>query len=319
VTATLPHDVQSVFDRFITTEFTTVDAQGQPITWPVTPYYSAGAPCIEVTTGLGYPKKANDARANPLVALLFSDPNGSGLNAPPMVLVQGSATVDDADLDANRQRYARESAIKLPAAAKLQPPERFRRFLGWYYTRLYIRIRPERVYVWPQADLSAEPQVYDSHMEEVRAGRSQEPDRFHAEPKGEASTWDQRLSELGRQYPSAVLSFVCPDGFPFAVRVPVAVDEVQRRIRIDGIPPGVPIQPGLACLTAHVHNSDFTWQSNFQLRGDLVSGDDGWALVPHKLVGGFELPKSRMAMLRANASKVRRFRQIAKRELAKRG
>src|SRR6478672_3530375 len=100
MTASLPSDVQAVFDRFITTELTTVDRAGQPITWPVTPYYRVGGPCIDVTTGLGYPKKADDARANPMVSLLFSDPTGSGLDDPPMVLVQGSAEVDDRDLDA---------------------------------------------------------------------------------------------------------------------------------------------------------------------------------------------------------------------------
>ena len=78
MTASLPDEVQAVFDRFITTELTTVNRAGQPITWPVTPYYSPGDPCIDVTTGLGYPKKANDARANPLVSLLFSDPTGIG-------------------------------------------------------------------------------------------------------------------------------------------------------------------------------------------------------------------------------------------------
>jgi len=112
--------VQSVFDRFITTEFTTVDAAGQPITWPVTPYYRPGDPCVDVTTGLGYPKKAEDARANPRVSLLFSDPTGSGLESAPMVLVQGTARVEDSDLEANRARYERESAEKLPATVKLQ-------------------------------------------------------------------------------------------------------------------------------------------------------------------------------------------------------
>src|SRR5438067_7290424 len=148
MTASLPDDVQAVFDRFITTELTTVNRTGQPITWPVTPYYRPGDPCIDVTTGLGYPKKANDAQANPLVALLFSDPTGSGLTDPPTVLVQGSADVDDRDLDANRRRYARESAEKLPALAKLSPPDALKRRLSWYYTRIYIHVRPERVYVW---------------------------------------------------------------------------------------------------------------------------------------------------------------------------
>src|SRR5918911_5191108 len=122
MTSSLPQDVQRVFDRFITTEYTTIDKRGQPITWPVTPYYKPGDSCIDVTTGLGYPKKANDAQANPKVAMLFSDPTGSGLEAAPQVLVQGTAEVDDRDLDANRERYKRESIEKLPGTKPLHPP-----------------------------------------------------------------------------------------------------------------------------------------------------------------------------------------------------
>jgi hypothetical protein len=319
VTASLPPEVQSVFERFITTELTTVDRAGQPITWPVTPYYTPGGPCVDVTTGLGYPKKANDARADPLVSLLFSDPTGSGLRDPPIVLVQGAADVDDRDLDANRARYARESVVKLPAISKMMPPERIQRFLSWYFTRIYIHVRPERVYLWPGGDVGAEPRLFDAHMEEVRSGHSEEQERFHADPKGGASSWDARLDEFGTKYPTAVLSIVCPDGFPFSVRVPVAVDAAARWVRIEGAPAGIPLQPGLACLTAHAHNEAFTWQQNFQVRGDLAHAENGWVLVPRKLVGGFEAPSSRLQMLRANAAKARRFRRTAKRELARRG
>src|SRR5436190_1004657 len=105
MTASLPHEVQAVFDRFITTEYTTVDRRGQPITWPVTPYYRRGQECIDVTTGLGYPKKADDAAANTKVGLLFSDPTGCRMDDPPIVLVQGTAGVDDRNLEENRERY----------------------------------------------------------------------------------------------------------------------------------------------------------------------------------------------------------------------
>jgi hypothetical protein len=318
MTASLPHEVQQVFERFITTELTTIDGRGQPITWPVTPYYSPGGACIDVTTGLGYPKKANDARANPLVALLFSDPTGSGLGDAPMVLVQGSAEVDDRDLDANRERYARESIVKLPGVAKLTPPAPIQRMLSWYYTRIYIHVRPERVYVWRGGDASAEPELYGAHMEEVRSGHSEEPDRFHADPAGGVSAWHPRLRELGDVHRTAVLSVVSPDGFPFAIRVPITVDPADRWIRIDADPVAAPLQPGLACLAAHRHGDEFTWQQNFHVRGDLVFTEDGWALVPRKLVGGFEVPPSRLAALRVNAAKARRFRRTAKRELARR-
>jgi hypothetical protein len=319
VTASLPPEVQAVFDRFVTTELTTVDRVGQPITWPVTPYYSPGDPCIDVSTGLGYPKKARDAQANPLVALLFSDPTGSGLSDPPMVLVQGSADVDDRDLEANRDRYAEESVQKLPALSKLTPPSPIRRMLDWYYTRIYIHIRPERVYVWPKGDVSVEPQLFDAHMEEVRSGHSEEPERFHAAPGESAASWHPRMSELGDRYPTAVLSIVSPDGFPFSLRVPVRADESRRLVRIEGELTGAPLQPGLACLTAHLHGEQFTWNQNFQVRGDLTQIDGAWAVTPQKLVGGLEAPRSRLAMLRANASKARRFRRTAKRELGRRG
>ncbi|MBV9046770.1 MAG: hypothetical protein JOY58_00780 [Solirubrobacterales bacterium] len=318
MTASLPSDVQAVFDRFITTEFTTIDGLGQPITWPVTPYYTPGAPCIDISTGLGYPKKANDANANPLVALLFSDPTGSGLDHPPMVLVQGSAQVDDDDLEQNRERYKRESLEKLPATAKLQPPERLMRFLGWYYTRIYVHIRPERVYVWPRGDPAGQLEIFGAHMEEVRSGHSEEPARFHARPHGGTSSWDPRIAELGTRYRTAVLSIVAPDGFPFSIRSPVHVDPANRWIRIGELTSDAPLQPGLACLTAHEHAEQFSWQKNFQVRGDLVFIEGGWALIPHQLVGGFEIPGSRLLALRVNAAKARRFRRTAKRESARR-
>ena len=317
MTASLPADVQAVFDRFITTELTTVGPAGQPITWPVTPYYRPGDPCIDVTTGLGYPKKADDARANPLVALLFSDPTGSGLTDPPVVLVQGSADVDDRDLEANRRRYATESLEKLPGLRKLDPPDALKRFLSWYYTRIYIHIRPERVYVWRSPD--AEPELFDAHMEEVRSGHSEEPARFHADPEGGRTTWHPRLNELGTTYATAALSIVCPDGFPFAVRVKVRAHEADRQIRIADPPAGAPLQPGLACLTAHAHDPNFGAMQNFQVRGDLVLRHGSWALIPHKLVGGLEAPPSRLGLIRANAGKAIRFRRTAKRELARRG
>jgi hypothetical protein len=314
VTATLPPDVQAVFDRFITTEYTTVDADGQPITWPVTPYYRPGEPCIDVTTGLGYPKKADDAARNPRVALLFSDPTGSELERPPAVLVQGMADVDERDLAANRERYARENVEKLPATKSMHPPKPLRRLLDWYYTRIYVHVRPERVYVWPEGDFSREPQLYGSHIDEVRSGHSQEPAVPHAPTAGGGTPWDDRLRELGSRHDTAVISVVAPDGFPMSARVRIEPDEAAGRIRLGDLPVGVPLAPGRACLTAHEHEPEFRWQVNFQVRGNLIPEADGWSLVPRKLVGGFELPPGSMLdRYRINAKKMVRFRRIAKR------
>jgi hypothetical protein len=318
MTATLPPDIRDVFERFVTTEYVTVDRRGQPIVWPVTPYHHPEEGCIDITTGLGYPKKADDAQQNPHVALLFSDGTGSGIDEPPTVLVQGTAAVDDRDLSANAERYLRESAAKLPVVKKLLPPKPLMGFLDWYIQRIYVHVRPERVYVWPRGDTSAEPQLLDSHIEEVRSGHSEEPEAPPANPDGGSSAWHERLGELGTTYSTAVLAIVGPDGFPFATRVPVHSDPSERVVRIEAEPIGAPLQPGLACLSAHAHAPDFSWQRNFQVRGDLVESDDGWVLAPHKVIGGMELPPSAIGRLRANARKVRRWRKTAKREQARR-
>jgi hypothetical protein len=309
----VPAELRTVFDRFYTTEYVTVDGRGQPIAWPVTPYPHDDGSCIDVTTGIGYPKKARDAERNPKVALLFSEPHGSGLDEPPMVLVQGMARVDEDDLAANRERYRREGKIKLPKASEKLPPPALDRFMSWYVDRIYVHVVPQRVLVWPKGDIAAEPEVV---IDELPADAT--PGTVPGVASGGDATWEPRIEQLGTTYPTAVLAVVGPDGWPVAGRVPVSADRDAGLVRIAAVPNGIPVAPGRACLTAHMHSPEFEWQRNFQVRGDLIEADGGWALAPRKLVGGFEVPESQIAVLRENFKKVRRYRKIAKAELAKR-
>ena len=314
MTASLPQEVREAFGKFVTCEYVTIDSRQQPIVWPVTPYYENGAPCIDVTTGIGYPKKALDAKRNPHVALLFSDTTGSGIDSGIKVLVQGTADIDDRDLVANRERYWRESGEKLPATKEMHPPKLMRGLFNWYYTRVYVHVRPERVFVWPNGDPTRPPEVLDAHMDEVRSGHSEEPLEPLEPPSGGRVTWDPRIEELDRRYETAVVGWIAPDGFPLAARLPVGLDRDEQRIVLGAAPAGFPLAPGRACVTAHSHSPDFTWQENFQVRGDLVQADGGWALVPRKLVGGFELPdESEAARYRRNLGKSIRFYKTARR------
>jgi hypothetical protein len=296
----------------------TIDGRGQPIAWPVTPYYRAGQGCIDLTTGLGYPKKADDAARNPHVALLFSDPTGSGLAGAPAVLLQGTARVDEDDLAANRARYVKEAKAKLPDAMKFTPPGFVQKMAGWYFDRIYVHVRPERVFAWPEGDPAREPTMYGAHIEEVRSGHDELPDEPHAAPEGGATMWDERVETIGsRTFPTAVVAIVGPDGFPFAARVPVRPDSDAKLLRIEGECVGAPWAPGLACVTVHDHDEKFSYQRNFQVRGDLIEDAGGWAVAPHKLVGGFELPPGSMrSKLKVNADKIKRFRRIAKQRKA---
>src|SRR4051812_2697872 len=315
-TAALPLAVQDTFRRFITCELTTIDAAGRPVTWPVTPFYRPGDQTISVTTGLGWPKKARDARRHPRVALLFSDPTGSDIAQPSMVLVQGSAEVDDRDLDANRERYLRDIAAKLGRRGQTGPPgSRF----DWYFARIYIHMRPERVHIWRGGDCEAEPELI-----ELPAATGDEPgaaDRAasgRAAPARTGSTG--RVHELGRRHDTAVLSVVAHDGYPFSIRVPVSTERRGARIRIDATPAAaLPLLPGPACVTAHDHDEKLAWSRNFQVRGSLLGDRSGWTVLPRQVVDGFELPPvGPLTRAVVNFRKIRRFRQTAKRERARR-
>ena len=317
MTNTLPAEVRDVFESFITCELTTVDGAKQPITWPVTPYYQQGGPTIDVTTGLGYPKKADDAAAHPSVSLLFSDPTGSGIDSGLRVLVQGTATVDDVDLKANAERYVRESGEKLPATKKMNPPKPLRPMFNWYYARLYIKVRPERVLVWPGGNLAEEPAIHDAHLEEVRSGHVEEPAADHGKPAQAPPAWDSRMEYLAG-HDTGVLSWMGPDGFPIAVRVPFTADPASKSISIDAVPNGLPVLAGRACLAVHEHAPDFTWQRNMQVRGTLEPSDDGWRLVPRRIVGGFEIPHSRFGRYRDFIKKGPGFYRTYRRRLRER-
>jgi hypothetical protein len=310
--STLPPELQQAAERYLTTEFVTIDSAGRPIVWPVTPYYRPDDGCIDVTTGVGYPKKADDAARNPRVALLFSDPTGSGIADAPTVLVLGTARVHDEDLEANRRRYEREMAEKLPALHALAPTGPLKRLFSWYYDRIYLSVRPERVYVWAHGRLDEEPTLYDARVEEVRSGHNEELEEGHAPPEGGIDVWDPRLDRLGSEDTTGVLAFVGPDGFPFAVRVPVRADQAAHVVRIDADPVAAPIEPGPACLCAHSHAEDLTWQHSYQVRGDLAEEQGRFVLHPHRVVAGLQLPQSAFERYRVNVRKILRFRKTAR-------
>ena len=192
---------------------------------------------------------------------------------------------------------------------------------GWYFTRIYVHVRPERVYVWRDGDVAREPELFDAHMEEVRSGHDEEPDDEHAPTRGGASRRGTSGStSSGERYPEAVVSLVAPGRLPLlGAASDLAWTGTRGGSGWAARRWACPGSPGLACVTAHDHAPDFTWQRNFQVRGDLVEEDGAWAVIPQRLVGGFELPPaSNLERYRLNARKVLRFRKIARAEMRKR-
>ena len=97
----LPEEVAAVLRAYYTCEVTTINAKGQPMTWPALAYFDEATGEIFFSVSIAFPVKAQNARKRPQVSLLYSDPTGSGLEHAPAVLVQGNATGGgDPEIDA---------------------------------------------------------------------------------------------------------------------------------------------------------------------------------------------------------------------------
>src|SRR5262249_33603856 len=150
-----PPELLDVFQHALTCEYGSLTRAGAPVTVPTTPYVGVGG-TIDLSTGLTYPAKAERARRNPKVALLFADAVGAKESDAPVVLVQGHAAVRDADLQTNTDRYVCASMRKLPGAVEGQPRALLRR-LTFYYARIWIEITPVRILWWPDRALDSQP------------------------------------------------------------------------------------------------------------------------------------------------------------------
>jgi hypothetical protein len=285
-----PAELTEVFERSVTAEFATLTRAGTPITAPTTPYLGDGA-TIDVSTGLTYPAKAERARRDPRVCLLFADPVGNGMQAAPVVVVQGLATVRDADLQANTDRYVRASMAKLPEATKGQPRFVLRQ-MAFYYARIWVDVTPVHVRWWKDRSLEAAPDVWEATAGTAPPLSDPAPSGSQPPPwKSQDRPWREVAEDAVDRLALHDLTVVDANGFPLCL--PVAGTELTSEgfaLRLGAGAPG--IAPGPACLTMHTHGEVFAGQENRCFVGTVapvgatVAFDVERALADWSLAGG---------------------------------
>jgi len=271
-----PPELMHVVEHSVTAELSTLTRTGSPVTAPTTPYPGPAGDTIDVSTGLTYPAKAERARRNPRVALLFADPVGNPGAA--VVLVQGLASVRDADLQANTDRYVALSAAKVPETVKGRPKVLLRR-MGWYYARIWIQVTPLHVRWWPDRHLS-EPACQWNAPADTAAPLSDPPPPGGQPPawKKAPADWRELAARALDRLPLHDLTVVAASGFPLCLPVADASLVAEGiEVRLGAGAPDIP--PGPACFTAHGHPERFSGQENHTLVGTLEARPDGSALV----------------------------------------
>ncbi len=144
-----PDWVRDVFERYLICEFTSID-NGKPVTFPLLFFYDANPPRFAVTSSILFSRKIEHMKKNPKVSLLFSNPEGSGVEKH-VVLVQGVAKCDDSDLDHGWERY-------LPMWRKKEPYiDGFlaaREQFAWFWKRIVVEVEPRKILAWKNGDTS---------------------------------------------------------------------------------------------------------------------------------------------------------------------
>jgi hypothetical protein len=285
------------------------------VTVPTTPYVGPRG-TLDVSTGLTYPAKAERARRNPRVCLLFADPLGESMQSAPVAVVQGHGAVRDLDLQANTDRYIREAQIKLPDATKGQPKFILKR-MAFYYARIWIEITPLRILWWSDRSMSEAPSEWsapeDTPRPESDPTPAGSPPPAWREPPGDWRPLARRaLSDL----PLADLTTVDAEGVPLCIPVETTGlrdDNVELKVGA-----GAPaLRAGPACLTLHGHPERFTGQENHTLVGTMESGDGppqfkvqralaDWSLVGNRANAALSFLSARRSLsprLRAEAAR----------------
>ena len=250
-----PQELRTLFAGAVTAEYASLTRAGAPVTVPVTPYIGPNR-TIDLSTGLAYPAKAERARRNPRVCLLFADPLTAGMEKAPVALVQGHAAVRDADLQANTDRYARESIIKMPDTTKGQPKFVLRRMTFYYRAygsrSLLFASGGGLTGLWQDRLTSGWLRRVQRSRSRTPLHRGSDPPAWREPPADWRSLTEHALANL----PLADLTTVDDEGVPLCVPVEAGglsdglSDGVVDLVVGEGAPGLV---EGPACLTLHGH------------------------------------------------------------------
>jgi hypothetical protein len=256
---------QDIVGSYRVAEFVTLARDGSPVCWPLAPEFERGR--LVFSTGYMYPTKARNARRNPRVAALFSDPTASGRSdTDPLVMIQGHAEVFDQDIQRETQRYMDQLMRKAPLSFRLAlsvPP--LRRAMAGYLARIFIEVTPQREYAWMRTD-PPPADVLTMHR----------PSAF--EPRHGIRLPDQVHQWLPRYKRPPVLAYITADGWPVATRAGATLHAEHIELTMDVITPeGAP-----ACLTYHRLVGNYRANDTFLIRGHF---DAKGRLIPEKVVG----------------------------------
>ena len=82
--------------------------------------------------------------------------------------------------------------------------------------------------------------------------------------------WSKVLAAQVAAYPSGILTWVEPSGYPISVRVAPQLDEAHEQVTFGALPPVAAGWRGKACILFHRHNERLEGLHQLVLKGELA-------------------------------------------------
>jgi hypothetical protein len=286
----------SVLDAYRTCEFATLARDGTPIAWPTSPFRREDGTLL-ITTSIGFPQKALNVRRDGRVALLFSDPTGSGLGDPVQLFIRGSAVCGELTTSpAGVEEYWSMLYWRQPSSRSYTLPV-IRSVMDWYYLRLPITVTPEQVTESPAGTVARPAAALPAGSPEL------------------AEAW-QRSVQAGLPgarelpgYATAVLAARDADGgIALARTVPQPADGGY----LVASAPGTDLADGPASLLVHRHNDKLAGMSFALVRGRIARAGTGTdrLFTPERVVNPAGNPVRALRDVRATAARYLRARSL---------
>ena len=285
----LSDSAREVIENYRTSEFLTIAKSGVPIAWPTNAVFRPESGSLVLSTSIAWPHKAYNVRRDGRVAMLFSDPTGSGLvnGSASQVLVQGTAICTkqlsiapgpDADL------WRRIFAIQ-PSAQKYPFNPLIRRVMDIYFMRLIITVTPDAVTVRPPI------------ATRTKIGTDRHGDGIFGDVARELSA-----------YETSVLSAFDSGRRPTMTRVSLRPIAGTEGFAVE-LPDGFDVTSGPASLLSHSHNDELSDLRGFGSGGTLAVDDGAPVFTPATLTraGDTSSLRSSVRSLRAMRGNARRY------------
>ncbi len=121
--------------------------------------------------------------------------------------------------------------------------------------------------------------------------------------------WNEIVKHLGK-FPSAVLTGIDADGYPFSLRCTPQLDD-SRKVLLIARSGAALIQTGPAGLLCHSHNDQLWEIKSIQILGRLEQAGQNWVLHPERFIpgGGIQGQISQMQILWKARSDAKKYLQ----------